>query len=270
MYSCKTLIAPTGDTVAQDKRLSICLGANGFSFSETTASGMLLTFGEAEGEHASTITDATRDVKAFFAEVGIRPLAYKSMELIVLSDESTWVPDELYAVTANRQYLKLVGGKALSVMTYHSKVLSSTVVYGGNDQLAMAFKVALPGLVVMNQHAKMVKLMDRSKSHPLLFAHWRGNMVDVAACKEGRYVFGNTLRCESGEEAMFRLMEVVKSSALDGSSTELMLCGDVDRELYAMMRPYFPKTTLYGGETTRFANDEFKKLRTYKYALILM
>ena len=270
MYSCKTLIATSGYNVVQDKRLSICLGANGFSFSETTASDMLLTFGVAEGAHAATITDATRQVKAFFAEVGIQPLAYNSMELIVLSDESTWVPDELYSITANRQYLKLVGGSALSLMTCHSKAIGSTAVFAGNDQLAMAFKVALPGLTVMHQHAKMVTLMDRSKSHPLLFAHWRGYMVDIAAFKEGRYVFGNTLRCESTEEAMFRLMEVVKACEIDGGNTELMLCGDVDRELFAAMRPYFPKTTLYGGEATRFANDEFKKLRTYKYALILM
>ena len=108
MYSCKTLIATSGYNVVQDKRLSICLGANGFSFSETTASDMLLTFGVAEGAHAATITDATRQVKAFFAEVGIQPLAYKSMELIVLSDESTWVPDELYSITANRQYLDVL------------------------------------------------------------------------------------------------------------------------------------------------------------------
>ena len=231
---------------------------------------MLLTFGEAEGEHATTITDATREIKAFFADAGVHPLGFKSMELIVMSDESTWVPDELYSITANRQYLKLVGGNASSVMTCHSATIGSTAVFAANDQLVMAFKVALPGLTVMNQHAKLVKLAERSKSHPLLFAFWRGSMVDIAACKEGRYVFGNTLRCESTEEAMFRLMEVVKACEIGGGDTELMLCGDVDRELYATMRPYFPKTTLYGGEATRFANDEFKKLRTYKYALILM
>lgn len=270
MYRCKTLIATDGDFVSQEKRLSICLGANGFSFSETTASGMLLTFGEAEGKHAATITEATREVKAFFAEAGIRPLGYKGMELIVMSDASTWVPDELYAVTSNRQYLKLVGGDALSVMTCHGDAIGSTAVFACNDQLVMGFKVALPGLTVMHQHAKMVQLKERSKSHPLLFAHWREGMVDVTACKDGRYIFGNSLRYDGTDEAVFRLMEVVKACEMGGDSTELMLCGDVDREIFTMMRPYFPKTTLYGGEVTRFANDEFQKLRTYKYALILM
>ena len=43
MYTCKTLIATEGDHVSQEKRLSICLEANGFSFSETTPTGKLLT-----------------------------------------------------------------------------------------------------------------------------------------------------------------------------------------------------------------------------------
>ena len=270
MYTCKTLIATTGDNVSQEKRLSICLEANGFSFSETTPSGELLTFGLAEGPHAVSITNATREVKAFFTESGVKPWGYKSMELIVLSDASTWVPDELYTMTANRQYLKLVGSNAVSVMNCHSSVLGSTAVFAGNEQLAMAFKVALPGLAVINQHAKMVRVKDMSKNHPVLFAYWRKGIVDVAACKDGKYLFGNSLKHKGREEAMFRLVEVMRAYGLDDGTAELMLCGDVDRDVYAMMRPYFPKTTLYGGEITRCANPEFKKLRTYRHALILM
>ena len=78
-YLCKTLIATEDDSSAQEKRLSICLGADGFSFSVTTASHNLLTFGQAEGTHATSITDATRDIKAFFAETGIRPLGFRTI-----------------------------------------------------------------------------------------------------------------------------------------------------------------------------------------------
>ena len=269
MYTCKTLIATEGDHVSQEKRLSICLEANGFSFSETTPSGELLTFGVAEGAHAASITDATRDVKAFFLDAGVRPLGYKTMELIVMSDASTWVPDELYTMTANRQYLKLVGCNTAMVMSCHSSALNSTAVFTGNEQLSMAFKVALPGLMVINQHAKVVRLKDKSTSHPILFTYWRNGMVDVAAYKDGRYLYGNSLKYMSREEAMFRVVEVMKAYGLDNGNTELLLSGDVDRELFGMLRPYFPKTTLYGGEC-KAEGEEFKKLRTYRHALILM
>lgn len=270
MYTCKTLIATDGDHVSQEKRLSICLEANGFSFSETTPSGELLTFGVAEGQHATSITEATREVKAFFAEAGVRALGYKTLELIVISDASTWVPDDLYTISANKQYLKLVGCNATTVMTCRSAALGSTAVFTGDEQLAMAFKVALPGLTVMNQHAKMVCVKEKSNGHPVLFAYWREGIVDVAACKDGRYIYGNSLLYGSREEAMFRLVEVMKSYGLDDGRTELLLCGDVDRDVYALLRPYFPKTTLYGGEVVSCKNAEFKKLRTYRHALILM
>ena len=196
-----------------------------------------------------SITDATREVKAFFSEAGVRALGYKTLELIVMSDASTWVPDELYTMTSNRQYLKLVGCNAATVMTCRSAALGSTAVFTGN--------------------AKMVRLKEKSINHPILFAYWRNGMVDVAAYKEGRYLFGNSLKYASREEAMFRVVEVMKAYELDDGNKELLLSGDVDRELFGMLRPYFPKTTLYGGEC-KAEGEEFKKLRTYRHALILM
>lgn len=268
-YACRSLITTEGDFASHDKRLSICLKADGFSFSETTTAGQLITFGEAEGTHAAAITDATREVKSFFAEVGVRPLGYASAELIMLTDEHTWVPDELYSPQANRQYLKLVGGKSLSVMSCGCKAITSTSVYAGNEQLAMAFKVALPGLTVTNQHVKLVKLAATS-NNPLMVTHWREGRVDVAAFSDGRYQFGNTLFFDNEEEALFRIVEVMKTYGIESANTEMMMCGDVDRERFGRFRPYFPKTTLYGGEVKTGANEEFKRLRTYRHALILM
>lgn len=269
-YVSKTLITTEPEPAVNDKRLSICLRADGFSFSVTTADGQLLTFGDAEGQHAQVMTAAIADVKSYFAEAGIRPLGFSRMQLIVLSDDSTWVPDELYTSAANRQYLRLVGGNAASVMATPCKTLASTAVYAADDQLAMAFKVALPGIVVMNQHVKMVELAPRSASHPVLFTHWREGRVDVAAMRDGRYLYGNTLRFSDADEVRFRIVEVMKTFGLESGNTELMLCGDVDRDRYARLRPYFPKTTLYTGNATRYVNPAFKGLHTYRHALILM
>ena len=52
MYRCKSLIVTEKEFASSEKRLSICLRSNGFSFSEVTLSGVLLTFGEAEGVQA--------------------------------------------------------------------------------------------------------------------------------------------------------------------------------------------------------------------------
>ncbi len=269
-YRCKTLIATEGDSSIQEKRLSISLVADGFSFSVTTSQGMLLTFGDVEGEHAATITDATRDIKAVFAEVGIRPLGFKNIELIVVSDENAWVPDELYSTMANRQYLRLLGGSATTAASCQCKALGSTMVFSASDQLVMAFKVALPGVAVMNQHVKMASLVQRSASHPVMVAHWRKGRVDLAAMNDGKYLFGNTLKFDNQAAAVYHIVEAMKTFDMDKPNAELLLCGDVDRDLFARLRPYFPTTTLFSGTATRFSNPDFKKLHTYRHALILM
>lgn len=270
-YSCKSLIVTDSEVAACEKRLSICLLAGGFSFSELTTSGTLLTFGEAEGHHASSMTAIMADVKAFFSQIGIRPLGYASIEIIVLSDHSTWIPDELYSSTENRQYLKLVGSNATSIMAAACPSLQSTAVFATNDALATAFKVALPGATVINQHVRFASTpyCRRSNDHPVLLAHWRPGRIDFAAYRAGTYIFGNTIPYSNDSEALFHTVEIIKTVGLEAPDCELLLCGDVDRQRFALLRPYFPTASLFTGLHSSQLNPAFKTLHTYRHALIL-
>lgn len=269
-YTLNKLITSEGSSASTEKRLSICLDADGFSFSESTADGCLLSFGHAVGTHAATMTEAAGEIRATLAEAAIKPLGYKHMDLVVVSNESLWVPDELYSSTAHRQYMRLVGGRSVSLLTCHSAQIASTAVFAADEHIVMAFKVALPGIVVMHQHARVLDLAPQSKSHPLLFTHWRKGRVDIAAFRAGKYLYGNTLSFANEAEAQFRVLEVMKAYDLESGDTELLLCGDVDRERFAQLRPYFPKVTLYNGRMTKYTNPEFRTLHTYRYALVLM
>lgn len=270
MYACKTLIRTTNGFASRDKRLSICLEANGFSFTEATSQGALLTFGQAEGRHATTMTAVLADVKALFSQVGIRPLGYAAMELIILSDESTWIPDELYSSASTRNYLRFVGAAPDTLMTCHSKDLASTAVFAANEQVVTAFKVAMPGVMVMHQHAKMAQLAPRCTSHPVLLTFWREGRVDVAIFRDGRYLYGNTLRFSHDSEAIFHFVDLLKSYNIDEGNAEILLCGDVDRDRYAAIRPYFPVTTLFNGILSRDSSPEMHSLRAYRHALIMI
>ena len=270
-YRCKSLITTDKEFAPGEKRLSICLRPNGFSFSEVSTTGMLLTFGEAEGEHATSMTALMADVKAFFASVAIRPLGYASMELVLLSNENVWVPDELFTTASQRSYLKLSGSQATTVMTASCPVLSSTAVFSASDSHAMAFKVALPGLSVVNQHVKLATmgLEKRSEQHPLLLTHWREDVIDFAAFQGGRYIFGTTIPFADDNEALFHTVQIIKSYGLENSGAELLMCGDVGRDRFALLRPYFPTAALFNGMHKGYLNPQFKTLHTYKNALIL-
>ncbi len=267
-YVTKTLITSEGRDVSHDKRISICLRANGFSFSEMTTSGELLAIGNAEGVHATMLTDATRDIKAYFTEVGIRPLGYRKMDLMVLSNDNTWVPNELYQVTSNRQYMSLVGGNGKGLMSARSTELEATAVFNADEQLATAFKVAMPGLTVANQHVRLASLSSLSSSHPVIICHWREGYIDIAAMRDGHYLFGNSLSIEDDNTALFKVVDVMKTYGLEGNDTELKMCGDVSREQYACFRPYFPIVSLFTGRC--HCGNEFRGLHTYRYALILL
>lgn len=269
-YVCSNLITSEGDYGSHDKRLSICLAANGFSFSETTASGLILTFGQAEGEHATTITEATREIKSFFTAIGINALGYASSQLIVPSEDHVWVPDELYVPSANRLYLGLVGSKATSVVSVPGKAIGATAVFAANDQLLTAFKVAMPGINVVSQHVKMLQFMPRSADHPVIASNWREGRVDIAIMDKGSYLYGNTLSFRSTDDALFLTVELMKQHGADGSKTEILMMGNVEREMFARFRPYFPVVTLYSGEAVNFSSPRFKSLRTYRHALLFM
>jgi hypothetical protein len=103
----------------------------------------------------------------------------------------------------------------------------------------------------------------------LLLTHWRQGVIDFAAFRDGRYIYGNTVPYASDSEAQFHTVEVLKSFGLENSGTELLMCGDVGRERFALLRPYFPQASLYTGVHTSYLNPAFKTLHTYRNALIL-
>lgn len=267
-YIKKTLLTTEACDAVHDKRLSISLNADGFSFTELSAQGDLLAFGEAVGGHSASMTDATRDIKAFFSEAGIKPFGFRSMELMVQSDEHVWVPDEVFSAASMRQYLKLVGGEGRQPMSAPCRQLASTAVFSADDGLATAFKVALPSLKVINQHVRMASITGLGTDHPMLLGHWRGSRVDLAAFLDGRYVYGNTVAFTDESTLRFQLLEVVRTFGLERNDTELLMCGEVNRDRFAMYRPYFPKTTLYTGQCR--VGDAFRQLHTYRHALILI
>lgn len=267
-YITKTLISSEGCDASHDKRLSICLLADGFSFAQLSMDGELLSFCEAAGQHSSSMTDMTRDLMAYFAEMGVRPLAFRSMSLTLISNESVWVPDEVYQVGSNRHYMRLVGGSGQSLMTAQCPSLASTAVFSYNDQLPTAFKVALPGLNVANQHVRFAALAQQFNGSTVLLSHWRNGYVDLAAYRNGQYVFGNTIPFADESTALFLLIDAMKSYGVESEGTSLLMCGDVSRERYARFRPYFPTVSLFSGVAK--AGARFRTFHAYRHALTLV
>lgn len=267
-----TFITTDKEVPSYEKRLSICLRPNGFSFSIRTLDGILLTVGDTDLP-VCHLGESVKYVKDFFSERGMAAFGLKSMDLIVPSDSFVWIPEQLYDAARDRQYLKLVSRPDSSLGVYHdySPLLKSYIVFTADATLVTAFKVALPGIDVRCQHSVLANahLMGRSRQHPLIVLCVRDGKADISAYYNGQLLLSNTQSVATQEDVLYRALEAMKQLHLETPDMELSICGNVGREIYGLLQHYFPNVSLYTGAPLRFENPQFQTLHTYRHVLIL-
>ena len=269
-----TSIITTDKAVATDEiRLSICLGANGFSFSTATVGRELLAFGEAEFDFRRPIGQLPQALKDFFEANGIATFGFKEMRLTVPSAHFVWVPESLYDAGRDRQYLKLASKPDMGLGVYHSYsgCLKSYMVFTAPAEVVTAFKLALPGIDVVCQHSVLTneKLMQRSVRHPVVLMHVRDGAGDYEAFYNGGLLLSNSFVADGDNELLYHGLEVMKTLHMETPDMELMICGAVGREIYGLLQHYFPNVTLYTGDPFTFANPEFQTFPSYRHTLLL-
>lgn len=269
-----TQIIKTDKAVAANqKRLSICLRSNGFSFFTATLDRELLSYGEVDFDFDRPMGELTMRLKALLAELQLSAFAFAQMRLVVCSDHFAWVPEHLYDAVRDRQYLHMVASFESSLGVYHigSKRLQSYMVFSAPAAAVTAFKVVLPGVDVHCQHSVLAddELMRRSAAHPLVLMHRRAGCVDFEACYNGQLLFCNTFPVADDTEALYHGLDVMKQLHLETPDMELAICGDVDRSTYAMLQHYFPNVSLYTGAPVTSEHPDLQRIPTYKYILSL-
>lgn len=270
-YNTISKVAAADVATANEKRLSICLKPNGFSFA-LASSDKLLAVAEVEGNGGGQLTEESSAIKHYFESIDIRPLELAEAELIVTAESFVWIPDEVYDHADEHRYLTLSGAGNIVSQVYsdHNDMLHSWLVFSARDNRVTAFKIAFPGIKIRCQHSKLASpTLANITTDGMSAINLRSNAADMAAYSAGRYLFGRTFSCANSEELIFQTLEVVKMLGLESDSFRLMLCGDVDRDIYAAIRPYFASVALYTGRQLQFATDEFHTLHTYRHALIL-
>jgi hypothetical protein len=273
MSSIVTDIITTDRPVANnEKRLSICLRSNGFSFSVSTIDNELLTVGDIQSEPSLPANNlaqlVTQTVCGNEASLG-----YKQMNLIVPSMQFAWIPDHLYDPALNRQYLQTVTHISDSIGIYHaySAPLNSHIVFSAPADIVTAFKVNLPGIDITCQHAILAQAMilSSNNTHPVILMHVRESATDIEALFNGRLLLSGSYPANNNEDALYHALSVMKHLHLETPDMELYICGLVDRDFYTRLQHFFPNVSLYTGKPYSFINPDFQTLHTYKHALIL-
>ncbi len=272
-YKINSLIASDKEVASYEKRLSICLASNGFSFSISTIHDELLAFGEVECNTAAPMSELIADIKGIMAEAHIQPFGLKEKELVIYSQQFVWVPQHLYDEKKQREYLEALCTIATgcSVNVDYNDAIKAYMVFSADNNIVSAFKIAVPGLKVRCQHSKMANptLLESSDMKSVLFMNIRFGMTDFAVFCNKKLQISNTFSCANWDETLYHALNLTKQFHLEDATMLTAVCGDVDRERFASLRNYFPNVALYTGRQLALTVPEMQHIPTYRHALIL-
>ena len=268
-----TDIISTDKAVANsEKRLSICLRSNGFSFSVVSTDDTLLTFGVVQSQQPLSASQLAQQVIQTLGEHDA-VLDYKKMRLVIPSMHFVWIPAHLYDPSHNRQYLATVApvDHEANICRSYSKSLDSYIVFTAPADIVTAFKIAIPGVDIICQHAVLAEALPVStyKNHPAILLHLRDNVADIEAFYNGRLLLSASYPAQNNDELLYHAINVMKQLHLETPDMELAICGMVDRDIYSHLQHFFPNVTLFTGKPFTYLNPDFQTLHTYKHTLVL-
>lgn len=256
-----------------EKRLSICPRSNGFSFSETTTRGEWLAFGDVSYDATNALSEMIATIKGALAACNIQPGGYGESELIVSTSRFEWIPEHLYDASKNHTYLETLGTMPVGMAVYAdlNDTLNAYLVFTADSTLVSAFKIALPAIKIRCQHSKMVNpyIIEASGLNSALLIHVGDGMTDFATYSNRKLQISNTFPCQNFDETMYYALNITKQFNLAEQGVKVLLCGDVDRQRYAMMKNFFQDVTLYAGRPLKLSLPELQTVPAYQYALIL-
>lgn len=274
LYRTTQIISSDNQVPAYEKKLSICLSANGFSFSEISKAAKLLTIAQVEAVDATqSLSDNINALRNYFNELHLNVNSIGEVELILVADNFVWIPDSLYETGNEKNYLNFMNPLKLGMSIYvdHSDLIGAQMIFAYSSVVADAFKLVIPRIKIRSQHSKFVNasVINRSQTKPVMLMNVRESALDIAAFNEGQFLLSNTYNFSNTDEMLYNSINVMKNLRIETPTLELSICGNVDRTVFGELSRYFPNVTLYTGAPLTFANPSMQQFHTYKEPLIL-
>ncbi len=254
------------------KRLSICLETNGFSFSIINLKRQLLSFGDIVCTYPNTLSQMIALIKQIFLDMKVDCVLMDAVELIVPTNKYTWIPEHLFEKSNEREYFNLVCDLAVTDVVCHdfSDKLKAYSVFAIPDILISAFKVAIPGIRIRNQQSKVVStsLFEKSRMKPILNINVRKKEFDVCVFNNKNVLVCNTFLYSNNSDIVYYALNLIKQLHVNEELLEVHIAGKVDRAMFAYLEQFFRKVVLYTGTKLEYSNVEMYKIPLYKYSLL--
>ena len=254
------------------KKLSICLETNGFSFAVTNEKNQLLAFFDIACNFPDTLSQIIELIKKIFAEIHIEYMLMDELELIVPTNKHVWIPEHLFDQTKTREYFNLITPLQVKETVFHSysEKIQAYSVFAYSDTIISAFKVTMPGIKVRSQHAKMIEtqLLEKSRMKTNIEIYLRKDYFDIVIFDNKGFLISNTYKYSTKNDVVYYTLLLINQFRLNQDATEVYLSGKVDRDIYAYMEKFFRKITLYVGKKMQFTTNEMYYIHLYQYSLL--
>ncbi len=263
------------DIVSAQTRLSICLKADGFSFSLIRDdSQKLLAVGTFECDLSGTIPVVMNTVKECFNSIGIKMFRFAKMRVICTSEKQTWIPYKLYDASKNKDYLRAVANlhENETVLASVSEKLDAVNVfaypihkYSGVKILINQAEYCCPAQVLAEYAYDVAKFSQNT-----LIVNKRGKTLDIVLFKGNTFTLSNSITYSETEDMIYNLLFILQQTEIDTEAVKLLLTGDnYEGEELMLLRRYI-KDVLYANpmENIKVGMD-FDEVNLQNYFLVI-
>ena len=272
-YINNKIISDNIKTTDCQKKLSICLETNGFSFTVINEKNKMLAFGDVACAFPETLSQVITLIKQIFSDFGIEYALMDEVELIVPSNKCTWVPESLFDAAHARGYFNVLSPLDVkeTVFYTYSEKLQAYSVFAYMDTIVSAFRVAIPGIKVRSQQSKMLdtSLLEKSRMKTVVEIYVRKKEFEIAVFDNKSLILSNIFRYDNKSDISYLLLLAIRHLNLNQDVMELYISGMVDKDMFVSMERFFPKVILYTGKKIDFSDNEMYRIPLYQYSMLL-
>ncbi len=274
-YNLTQLHKVDSDVVSSQTRLSICLQANGFSFSLIEESSLkLMAVGHFDCDLSGTIPVVMNTVKECFSSIGVKMFRFAKIRIICRTGKNVWIPYKLYDATKNKDYLKATIRlhDNETVLSKLSEKLDAVSIFAYPIHSYSGIKILMSNAEFCSQHQILAEYAyDISKfSQNTLILNKQGNNFDLALFKGNSFIMSNTLICNAATDLIYNLLFILQQTEVDTEAVKLLLTGDdYEHEELQMLKRYVKDLAYANPMENIKAGIEFDNVNLQNYFLVI-
>lgn len=274
-YNLTQLHKVDSDVVSSQTRLSICLQANGFSFSLIEeGSCKLMAVGHFDCDLSGTIPVVMNTVRECFSSIGVKMFRFAKLKVICQTGKNVWIPYKLYDKAKNKDYLKvtITLHENETVLSDVSEKLDAVSIFAYPIHTYSGVKILMNNAEFCSQHQVLAEYAyDISKfSQNTLILNKRGKSFDLALFKGNSFTMSNTIICDTTTDLIYNLLFILQQTEVDTEAVKLLLTGDdYEREELQMLRRYVKDVSYANPMENIKAGMEFDEVNLQNYFLVI-